>query len=86
MASMPPRVHCAPLAGSGAKRRPSRASRAFEVAVDDAGLDAHRVAADLEDGAEVPAQIDDQAGAERLAGHAGAGAARHQRDAGARRQ
>src|SRR5262249_25413025 len=36
--------------------------------------------ADGDDLAEVPAEIDDEAGAERLAGHAGAGAAGHQRD------
>ncbi len=38
-------------------------------------LDAHRVAADLEDLPEVPAQVHDQAGPQRLAGQAGAGAA-----------
>ena len=65
-----------PLAGSGAKRRPDRGQPRVQVAVDDAGLHAHRVGADVEDGAEMPAEIDDQPGAERLAGDAGAGAAR----------
>src|SRR5205807_2368017 len=52
-----------------------------QVAADDAGLHAHGVGPHVEDGAEVPAEIDDQAGAERLAGDAAAGAARDQRDA-----
>src|SRR5206468_3665733 len=52
-----------------------------DFAAGDAGLDADGVDADVEDGAEVPAQVEDQAGAERLAGDAGAGAARDQRQA-----
>jgi hypothetical protein len=50
-----------------------------QVAVDHPRLDADPVGADLEDVAEVPAQVDDEAGAEGLAGDAGAGPARHER-------
>ncbi len=46
-----------------------------QVAQHDARLDADGIGADGEDAAEVLAEIDDQAGAERFAGEAGAGAA-----------
>ena len=50
----------------------------IEVAVDDAGLHAHRIAAHFEDRLEMLTEIDDQARAQGLAGHAAAATAWHQ--------
>jgi hypothetical protein len=48
---------------------------ARQFAQHDAGLHAHRVAADVEDGTKMFAEIDDDPGAERFAGQTGSGAA-----------
>ena len=79
MATMPPRVHVAALAGSGANRRPDCASAAFERGAGDARLGGHRVRRHLEDAAGVYAQIEDDGRTEALAGQPGAGPAGDQR-------
>ena len=78
---MPPMVQTSPLAGSGAKRRPVCGEARVERGTGDAGWTRTVSAADFDDVAKVLAEIDDEAGAERFAGEAGAGAARDQRDA-----
>ena len=77
---MPPRLARLDVETSGPNRR-SCAARARLSVEDDAGLDAGgaRDRVDVEDGVEVFAAIEDDAGADRLAGQAGAAAARRDR-------
>src|SRR5262249_14848753 len=64
----------------GSETPAHRLQPGIQVAVDDAGLHAHVLVADLDDAAKVAAHVDDDAVAKALARHAGARAARDQRD------
>ena len=70
----------APLAGSGAKRRPTWASRRSGCASTTPGCTRTVSAPTSRIARKCAAEIDDQAGAQRLRRPARAGAARHQRD------
>src|SRR5262249_3277219 len=60
---------------------PAAGKLRVQLMVNDAGLQSDGIRADVQDGAEVPAEIDNEAVAQRLTREAGPGPARHQRKA-----
>ena len=69
-------------AGRIGRETPSFAGQAsVQIAMDDARLHTHAVGRNVKNLAEMPAEIDNEPGAERFAGHAAAGAAGNQRNA-----
>ena len=80
MAIMLPMVVTAAFAGSGPKRRPRGRRCAVKPLQHDARLHADRIRIAADDAPQVLGEINHQPGAERLAGHAAAGAAGVERD------
>ena len=64
----------------GGKTTPRLGQLNVKVPIDDAGLDAHRIGPDFQNGSEMSAEVHDQARAEGFPGHAAARPARNQRD------